>query len=280
MATPTVTPTPKPRKKRGKSQDDSIPFYDGSYYLIVTRIAEAAKRETGLGNKLKGAAHEATALGRHTRRRFSALGLLGKVATGLLLVALGAGLAAGGWFLFVRRDPAQLRVQVRDHLAKGEWVEARRDLEALRLLEGGLKPGDRTALAEPLRAKLDAQAAKLRSEVERNARQRQHERALAALDRYDALEADPAWALFTRAELLRGAKRSDAAGAYERFVALYPGSDQADDALFWQAFLAKEGGRPADARALCETLLWKYPKSNFRTASDRLLAELPAPPAR
>lgn len=268
MSTPTVTPTPKPTKKGKKAKhDDSIPFYDGSYYLIVTRIAEAVKRET-------------TAIGTQTKRRFSALSLLGKLLAGLSLVALGAGLAAGAWFVLVRRDPDALRAQVRDHLAKGELVEARRDLEALRLAAGGLAPGDRAALAEPLRARLDAQAAKLRGEVERHARLGRHDRALAALDQFEPLESDARWALFMRAELLRASKKAGAGAAYERFVALYPGADQADDALFWQAFLAKEGGRTAEARSLCETLLWKYPKSNFRTASDRMLAELAAGPAR
>lgn len=276
MSTPTPTPTPKAKKKAKSRNDDSIPFYDGSYYLIVTRIADAVKRETGLANKLKGARREATAIGSHTKRRFSALGFFGKLLATVLLVALGAGLAAGAWFFFVRPDPGGLRAEIRAHLAKGELVEARRDLEALRLTVGDLSGSDRTALAEPVRSRVEAQARKLRQEVERDARRGQHAAALASLDRFDALETDPRWALFKRAELLRAAKARDAAATYERFVALYPDSDQADDALFWQAHLAKEEGRTADAKALCERLLWKYPKSNFRTASDRLLAELAA----
>lgn len=278
MSRPTPTPTPKAKKQAKRRNDDSIPFYDGSYYLIVTRIADAVKRETGLANKLKGARREATAIGSHTKRRFSALSFLGKLLATVLLVALGAGLAAGAWFFFVRPDPGGLRREIRAHLAKGELVEARRDLEALRLTVGDLTGSDRTALAEPVRSRVEAQARKLRQEVERDARRSQHAAALASLDRFDALETDPRWALFTRAELLRAAKARDAAATYERFVALYPDSDQSDDALYWQAHIAKEEGRTADARALGERLLWKYPKSNFRTASDRLLGELP--PAR
>lgn len=285
MATPTPTPTPKPpklpKKRREKTRhEDSIPFYEGSFYLLVTRIAGDVKRETGIGNKLKGAALGATMIGRHGKQRFSALSVIGKVLTTVLLLALGAGLAAGAWFLFLRPDPERLRARIRDHLAKGELVEAQRDVEALRLAVGALRGSDRTALAEPVRSRLEAQARKLRQEVEREARGGRPERALAALERFEALETDPRWALFTRAELLRAAKHRDASAAYERFVALYPEGDQADDALFWQAHIAKEEGRAADAKALCEKLLWKYPKSNFRTASDRLLAELQATPAR
>ena len=285
MATPTPTPTPKPpklpKKRREKTRhDDSIPFYEGSFYLLVTRIAGDVKRETGFGNKLKGAALGATMIGRHSRQRFSALSVIGKALTTLVLLALGAGLAAGAWFLFLRPDPERLRARIRDHLAKGELVEAQRDVEALRLAVGALRGSDRTALAEPVRSRLEAQARKLRQEVEREVRGGHPDRALAALERFDALEIDPRWALFTRAELLRASKHRDASATYERFVALYPDGDQADDALFWQAHIAKEEGRTADAKALCEKLLWKYPKSNFRTASDRLLAELNATPAR
>ena len=279
MTTPTPTPKPKPPRRRAKTkQDDSIPLYDGSYYLIVTRIAEAVRRETGLANKLKGGVHEATALGAHTKRRFSALNLLGKLLVALLLVGLGAGLAAGGWFLFLRPDPAALRAGIRAHLAKGELVEAREDLEALRAAVGDLGRTDRAALAEPVQSRLQEQSRRLRQEVERSARAGRNDAALAALDRLDALETDERWGLFTRAELLRAQSRREAGATYERFAALYPDSDQADDALYWQAHLARVEGRPADAKRLCEQLLWKYPKSNFRTASDRLLAELKAPP--
>lgn len=275
MATPTPTPT---KKKRTETRhDDSIPFYDGSYYLLVTRMMDAVRHETGVANKLRGATREARAIGSHARTRVSALGLLGKLLAASLLVALGAGVAAGAWFGFLRPDPAALRKEVRSHLAAGALVDARRDLEALRVASGELTPGDRAALAEPLRLAVEAQARKFRGDVERNARLGRHASALAALDQYDALEADARWALFTRAEILRAGKHVDASDTYERFVGLYPESDRADDALYWQALLAREAGRPADARALCEKLLWKYPKSNFRTASDRLLAELASP---
>lgn len=278
---PTVTPTPTPKRAKPpkrSSRDDSIPFFDGSYYLLVTQLFDGVRKETGVGNKLKEATRGVGALGAHTKRRFSALSLLGKLATSLLLVALGAGIAAGGYVLLVRRDAAALRKEARAHLAKGELVEARRDVEALRLATGTLAPADRAALADPLRARLEAQSRKLRQEVESNARLGRHEKALAALDQFDALEIDMRWALFTRAEILRGAHRADAAAVYDRFATLYPDSDQADDAVYWQALLAKEGGRAGEARELCQKLLWKYPKSNFRTAADRMLAEL-APPA-
>lgn len=277
MATVTPTPMPKkPKKGSGTKHDDSIPFYDGSYYLLVTQMFDGVKRETGFANKLRGATHGLTAIGTHTKKRFSALSLLGKLATVLLLVALGAGLAAGGYVLFVRRDAGALRASAGGHLAKGELLEARRDLEALRVAAGGLSRADRETLAEPLRARIEAQARRLRQEVEASAKGGNRERALAALDRLDALEVDARWALYTRAELLRAGKRPGAADAYEKFAALYPDSDQADDALYWQALLAREAGHAAEAKKLCETLLWKYPKSNFRTASDRMLAELAA----
>lgn len=266
--------TPKPTKPK---HDDSIPLYEGSYYLIVTRFVEAVKCETGVANKLKGATREARAIGVHTKRRFSALGLVGKLLAAVLLVGLGAGVAAGAYLYLSRTDAAALRKEVRAHLSRGELVEARRDLEALRVAVGELTPGDRAGLAEPVRAGVETQARKLRREVERNARLGRHADALAALDRFDAFETDARWALFTRADLLRASKHADASATYERFAALYPDSDQADDALYWQAFIAREGGRAADARALCEKLLWKYPKSNFRTASDRMLAELATP---
>lgn len=278
MTTPTPTPQPpRPPKRRGRGRkEDTVPFYDGSYYLLVTQMVDAVKRETGIANKLKGAALGATAIGRHTRARFSALSLAGKLLTTVLLVGLGAGLAAGAWFLFVRPAPDALREQIRAHLAKGELVEARRDLERLRLVSGELGRADRAALAEPLRARVEAQARRLRQLVERERKAQRLEAALDALDRFDALETDPRWALFTRAEILRAAKHKDAGPTYERFVALYPDGDPADDALFWQALLAKEEGRLDDAKALCETLLWKHPKSDFRTAADRMLGELKA----
>jgi tetratricopeptide (TPR) repeat protein len=263
--------TPKPTKTKG---DDSIPFYDGSYYLMVTHIMDTVRRERGVANKLRGATREARAIGSHTKRRFSALGLIGKLLTAVLLVGLGAGAAVAAYVYLLRPDPASLREEVRAHLALGELVEARRDLETLRVVVGDLTPSDRAGLAGPLRARLEAQARKVRREVESNARLGRHERALAALDELDALDADARWALFTRAEILRAGKLRDASATYERFVELYPDSDQADDALFWQALIARDGGRAADARALCEALLTKHPKSDFRTASDRMLAEL------
>jgi tetratricopeptide (TPR) repeat protein len=271
-----VTPTPKTTRKKPKG-GDSIPFYDGSYYLLVTQMFDSLRHETGVARKVEGATRGARAIGAHTKARFSALGLLGKVLAAVVLVALGVGVAAGAWFAFLRPDPVALRKEVRAHLAAGALVDARRDLEALRVAAGELAPGDRAGLAEPLRAAVEAQARKFRADVERNARLGRNASALAALDQYDALEADARWALFTRAEILRAGKHVDASDTYERFVGLYPDSDRADDALYWQALIARDAGRTADARALCERLLWKYPKSNFRTASDRLLAEL-APP--
>jgi len=258
-------------------REDSIPFYDGSYYLIVTRMAQAVKRETGMANKLKGATREARAIGSHTKKRFSALSLAGKLLTAVLLVALGAGVTAGAWVYALRPDPASLRKGVRGHLALGELGDARRELEALRVVVGELTPSDRTELAEPLRARLEVKSRELRREVEANARRGRHERALAALDELDALESDPRWAAFTRAEVLRAGKLPGASAAYWRFVELYPESDQADDALFWQALIAKDEGRGADARAKCQALLAKYPKSNFRSSSERMLAELGEP---
>lgn len=266
--------TPKPTKAKG---DESIPFYDGSFYLMVTHFVQAVKGETGLANKLKGATREARAIGSQTRTRFSAMGFVGKLLAGVLLVALGAGVAGGAYYYFVRPDPASLRRDVRAHLAQGELVKARRELEALGVALGELTPGDRAELAEPLRARLEAQARKLRRDAEYNARLGRHPRALAALDELDALGTDARWALFTRAEVLRAAKLPEASATYARFIELYPTSDQADDALFWQALIAKDGGRAADARALCEALLAKHPKSNFRKASERMLAELAEP---
>jgi tetratricopeptide (TPR) repeat protein len=264
--------TPKPTQTK---HDDSVPFYDGSYYLLATRLVDAVRRETGIANKLKGATREARAIGSHTRRRFSALGLIGKLLTAALLVGLGAGVAAGAYFYLLRPNPSALREDVRAHLALGQLVEARRDLEALRVAVGDLSPKDRAELAEPLRARLDSQARLLRREVG-NARGHP-ERALAALDKLDALDADPRWALFTRAEVLRAGKLPGANAAYARFVELYPDSDQADDALFWQALIARDDGRSGDARALCTALLTRYPRSNFRKASERMLAELGEP---
>ncbi len=258
-------------------RDDTIPFYDGSYYLIVTRIADAVKRETGIRNKLRVATREATAIGSHTKRRISALSLAGKVLTAVLLIGLGAGVAAGAWFYVLRPDPEALRKSVRAHLASGDLVSARRELDALKVAVGELPAADRAALAEPLRARLEAQTERLRREVMEHARRGRHERALATLDELDALETDARWAVFTRAEVLRLGKLPGASAAYWRFVELFPESDRADDALFWQALIAKDEGRAADARAKCQALLAKYPKSNFRSSGERMLAELGEP---
>jgi tetratricopeptide (TPR) repeat protein len=265
MATPSSTP---PRR------EDTIPLYDGSYYLIVTRVVNAVKRETGVANKLKGASREARAIGSHTKRRVSALSLAGKVLAAVLLVGLGAGVAAGAWFYVLRPDPTSLRTGIRAHLAAGELVSARRGLEALRVAIGDLTPRDRAELAEPLRARLEAQSEKLRREIQADARRGRHERALATLDELEPLETDARWAAFTRAEILRVGKLPGARAAYGRFVERYPESDQADDALFWQALIDKDEGRTADARAKCQALLARYPKSNFRSSGERMLAEL------
>jgi tetratricopeptide (TPR) repeat protein len=267
MATQTVTPTPKPAKRRTKSKgDDGIPFFDGSYYLLVTQMVDAARHETGIANKVRA-----------VRVVGSRLSPLRKLLAAALLVGLGAGLASGAYLLLVRRDAGALRREARAHLAAGALIEARRDLEALRVAVGDLTPVDRAELAEPLRARVEAQARKLRQEVESSVRLGRRASALAALDQLDALEADGRWTLFTRAEILRAGRHADASAAYERFVGLYPDSDLADDAVFWQALIAKDAGRAAEARALCERLLARYPKSNFRTASDRMLAELASP---
>lgn len=267
-----VTPTPSKPKS-----DDSIPLYEGSYYLIVTRFMDAMKHETGVANKLKGATREARAIRSHTKKRLSALSVAGKLVAAVLLVGLGAGVAAGGYFYLLRPDPASLRKSVRAHLALGDLVSARRDLEALRAAVGELPPSDRAELAEPLRGRLETQGKKLRREVEGNARSGRSERALAALDQLDALETDVRWAAFARADVLRRGKLPGASAAYGRFIELYPESDQADDALFWRALIAKEEGRAGDARALCQLLLAKHPTSNFRSSSERILAELDEP---
>ena len=205
MATVTPTPMPQPKPKRSSRsrRDDAIPFFDGSYYLLVTQMMDSVRKETGVGNKLREATRGFGALGTHTKRRFSALSLLGKLLTTLLLVALGAGLASGAWLHFARRDAGTLRRDARAHLDRGELIEARRDLEALRLAPGGLTTADRTSLAEPLRARLEAQARRLRAQVEAHAKAGRTDPALAALDGLDALEIDQRWALFTRAEILR-----------------------------------------------------------------------------
>jgi tetratricopeptide (TPR) repeat protein len=234
---------------------------------------DAVRRETGVANKLKGASREARAIGSHTKRRLSAMSLAGKVLTAALLVGLGAGIAAGAYFHLLRPDPASLRKGIRAHLAAGELVRARRGLEALRVVIGELTPSDRAELAEPLRARLEAQSEKLRREVQGDARRGRHERALATLDELDALETDGRWAAFTRAEILRAGKLPGARAAYGRFAERYPESDQADDALYWQALIDKDEGRKADAMAKCRALLAKYPKSNFRNSAERMLAE-------
>ena len=252
--------------KSGK-KDDSVPFYDGSYYRIVTRVFEAAK----------GATREAKALGTHTKKRFSALGLVAKVLVAVLLVGLGAAAAVGA-YLLMSPNEARLREHVRAQLAAGELVKAQASLERLRGVVGGLSAADRRGLADPLRAKLEQQAKKLRRDIEASARAGAYDQARAGLDALEELGTDAPYVLFTRGDVLRAAKKPEATDAYARFIELYPDSDKADDAMFWQALMAKEEGDAAHATAVLEDLLERFPQSNFARSSKSLLAELKGQP--
>ena len=259
---------------RAKGRDDSLPLYDGSYYLIISRAVQALRNGTSVKAKVGGFTQQVGALGSHSRRRFRAHSVLGRLAVCLALLACGAAIAGGAYWQLVRSRPDALRARIRAHVATGDYASARRELDSLRSL-GALTRDDRRDLAEPVRAHLDSMAAALRAKIESDREANRYDDARASLDDLDELDVDARWALFARAELERAAGRDGAAAdAYGRFVRLYPDSDQADDALFWQALACRNRGELQRAKALLEELLRKYPRSNFGVSGRRMLAEL------
>jgi tetratricopeptide (TPR) repeat protein len=265
----------KPQRAPGsKDPDDSLPLYDGSYYLIITHAVQALRNGTGVANKVKGFTHQAAALGPYTRHKLSALSLAKKLAVLIVLIGVGA-TAPLGYRFWMRPAPQALRGRIRAHLAAGDYVKARAELAELRHAVGELSQSDRRELAEPVQARLETLAAALHAKIDAERRAEQWEEALHDLEELEKLAVDARWTLFTTAEVLRAAGRDlDAADTYARFALLYPDSNEADDALFWEALAYKSHGELARAKALLEEMLRKYPRSNFLASGRRLLAEL------
>jgi tetratricopeptide (TPR) repeat protein len=262
--------------QRPKSRDDSIPMYDGSYYLIVTRVMDAVRAEAGVKNKVRGATRELSSLAGHTKKRFSALSLIKKLVVAASFLVAGAGLAFAVSVWRGGSDAESLRRDVKALLAEGDLSRAQEKLFALRGLVGTLGTKDRTELDLPLRAKLEAAVSTKKSQISSYRRAGLFEEALTSLEQLEHLDVDPGYVAWTRAELLRSAGKEPASRqAYADYVRAYPASDLTDDALFWQAMAYKADGDVSETRTLLSKLVAEFPKSNFLTSSKRLLTELP-----
>ncbi len=260
--------------------DESVPTYDGSYYLIVSRVIDAVRSEKGVKNKLSGATRQLKALAGHTKARFSALSLLKKLGVAILLMTLGAGAAVGIYALRTGRDADGLRADIKALLSQGDLAAAQKKLTSLRALLGDLGARDKSDLDVPLRNRLAAAIAAKKKEIASHKRAGRFDDALKCMGDLEALDVDASYVVFSRAEILRAAERhADARQAYAEYVRLFPNHGLTDDALFWQALASKNDNDPVEARRLLVELIDKYPRSNFLASGKRLLAELDAPPA-
>ncbi len=260
-----------------KRPDDSIPLYDGSYYLIVTKAMQAIRAQPGMTQKLGTATRELRSLAGHTKKRFSALSLVKKLVVMVLLIGAGAALAGGVYAWRSGGAAEALRADIVQLLEAGDVIGANQRLTALRALSGGvLEAGDQQKLERPLRSRTEALRKKKKAEVTGHKKAGRHDEALVALHELEALEVDPGYILYTRGEVLRAAGRDqDANEAYAEYTRLYPDSELTDDALFWQALAHKKAGAPDKARALLEQLVSHFPKSDYLTSAKRGLKDLP-----
>jgi len=250
-------------------------MYDGTLWMLATRAVKAVKNGTGLGNKVRSVTREVGHMSTHVRGRFADMSVAGRILTVVILLGVGAGITAGAFFLAGHSGEGSMRSHIRAEMAANDFVGARRDLEHLRVRVGTLSRTDREELAAPIHANLAAAAQHLRDEIDTMRKAKRFDEALAQVGKLDALDVDEPGALFLRAEVLRGAGRDkDAADAYAHYFQLYPDTSRTDDALFWQALYLRGRGDVAGARSLLETLLQKFPKSDFMVSAKRTLADM------
>ena len=264
------------RTRKDKTELPPMPKLESTYSRIVQRAMDAAKVRSGFTERVRAATRELAALVPHTRERFRAMSLLGKVLTVLVLLTLGASLGAGGFLLWSRPDPARLRAAALAKIAAGDFVAAKELLGDLRK-SGAFGREDRLRLEAPVAAGMQKLRQRLQAQLEAHKSAQAWPEALHALDEMERAGFTGEAMLLARADMLRQAgRRAEARAYYERYVELYPTSDSADDALFWQAELLKTSGDAAAARKVLERLVADYPGSNFKVSARRWLDELAA----
>ena len=90
--------------------------------------------------------------------------------------------------------------------------------------------------------------------------------------------ASEARALYAESFLIEG-RYEDAIAGYQVVTRDFPGTPQAESALYAVAQLESEHGRPADARATLQRYLGRYPHGRFaQEATDRLARLSPPQP--
>ena len=264
-----------PPKQPKKSAPADMPRLESTYTRIVLRAISSVKQEPSFKQKMRGLTQEVKALGKHTQQRYSALSVLGKIVAAVLLIGVGMGIAYGGYMLFVKPDPDALRAEIKTLIAEEDYIEAKRRLDRLTAIPGAITRADRRRLVAPINKWFDIRSEDLFEKVDAERAKKNWEGALEALRELEDIDADTEWTMFTTAQVLREAGRSDEAISYYRdYIAAYPETEESDDALFWQALIYKDQGRLEKARELLQQLIDDYDDSNFSTSTRRLLEEL------
>lgn len=257
-----------------KVEAPPLPRLESTYSVILQRAIAAAKQRTGLTQRLRSATRELAALVPHARAQFRGMSLGGKIATVVVLLTAGAVSALGGAYVFGHPSPERLRARVQARLASGDFVGAKDALTELRQASA-LTDADRWQLVAPVEAGMLELRQRLQHQLVRQRAADRWDEALGTLDEMERAGFAGEWMLFTRAELLRLSGRAEVARPYYgRYRELYPNTEQADDALFWEAAARNDSGDRAAAKQLLQQLLERYPGTNFKSSARRLLAEL------
>src|SRR5689334_15217246 len=84
---------PKTRTSVRSAKDDlpPMPRFESTYTQIIGRAIDAAKKRSGFTQRVRSATRELLAIVPHTKERWSALSVLGKMLTVVVLLALGSG---------------------------------------------------------------------------------------------------------------------------------------------------------------------------------------------
>lgn len=263
-----------PPRDKTRAEAPPLPRLESTYSVILQRAIAAAKQRTGLTQRLRSATRELAALVPHARAHFRGMPLGGKIATVVVLLTIGATLALAATYFLGRPSPERLRARVQARLTAGDFIGAKDVLTELRQTSA-LTDADRWQLVAPVEAGMLKLRQRLQRQIERQREAAHWDEALGTLDEMERAGFAGDWMLFTRAELLRLSGRAEAARPYYvRYRELYPSTEQADDALFWEAAIRKEAGDRAVAKQLLRQLLAQYPGTNFKSSARRLLAEL------
>ncbi len=273
------SPKKSGRTKVKPSKDlPTLPRLESTYTQIIVRAMRSARGEKTFTQRVAGFTRELKAMVPVTRQKWRGLSLLGKALTLIITFGLGAGSAVLALQWSASQDPAVLRARLSEKIEAKDWTAAKKLLHALASTSEGLSDSDRVYFVTPIQNALNKEQQKLEARLEKAVATKAWNEALAILEEAERLDAKPEWTVWQTAEVLRSAGRSgDAISAYERYFQVFPTSDRADDALFWQAEGLKNAGDPAGARRALERLLNDYPGSDFKSSAKRWLQELEAP---